>query len=278
MTTHTGALVLFASLAAASAGADWEIAVHGGPTFPFYQQSFSFDPGPIGGTAGEVISQQGLYQLDGRGGISLGASLAFHPHSVLGLEARVDTADVNVSTGGVTYRVRVPVPPFGSLISDVAFSEGEGDLERLRPVSLNLRLRSPGPFRVSASGGVSYLPTFRFAIRQPIEAGLGAGGPQFEIAEIFLPAEALPDQEGDGRWGVNGGVGIQYAIGPRISLQADGRYFRFQRQTLYWGEPQGTGALTPVQDELVSEITRRLDPVRFNPTFFQATAGVAFSF
>jgi hypothetical protein len=33
-----------------------------------------------------------------------------------------------------------------------------------------------------------------------------------------------------------------------------------------------------VQDQLVREITARLDPVRFNPTFFQATAGVALSF
>ena len=273
-----GLLSLLVFLAHAEAHADWEVAVHGGPTFPFYEQSFSFDPGPIGGTAGEIVSQQGLYRLDGRGGMSLGGSLSFHPHRMIGLEARVDTADVNVSTGGVTYRVRVPVPPFGTLTSDVAFSEGEGDLERLRPISLNLRLRSPGSFRVTASGGVSYLPAFRFAIRQPIEAGLGPGGPQFEVAEIFLPAEALPAQEGDGRWGVNGGVGIQYAVAPRIRLQADGRYFRFQRQTLNWGEPQGTGALTPVQDELVGEITSRLDPVRFNPTFFQATAGVALSF
>ena len=124
---------------------------------------------------------------------------------------------------------------------------------------------------------MSYLPAFRFVIRQPIAAGLG-GAPLVEIAEILLPAEALPEQEGDGRWGVNGGVGIQHRIGSRLQIQADGRYFHFQRQTLYWGQPQGTGALTPVQDELVRQITARLDPVRFNPTFFQATAGVSLSF
>ena len=99
-----------------------------------------------------------------------------------------------------------------------------------------------------------------------------------EVAEILVPAEALPDDEGDGRWGVNAGIGLQHRIGPRLQVQADGRYFRFQRQTLHWGEPEGTGALTPVQDQLVREITARLDPVRFNPTFFQATAGVALSF
>jgi hypothetical protein len=278
MRPGVGALSLLVCLAASEARGDWEIAVLGGPTFPFYEQSFAFDPGPLGGPAGEVTGQEGVYRLDGRGGISVGAALAFHPHPALGLELRLDTADVDVTTGGVRYRVRVPVPPFGTLTTDVAFTEGVGDLERLRPLSLNLRVRSPGALRVTASGGMSYLPAFRFAIRQPIEAGLGGGAPLFEVAEILVPAEALPDQEGDGRWGVNGGIGLQKRIGGRLLIQADGRYFRFQRQTLYWGEPQGTGALTPVQDELVRQITARLDPVRFNPTFFQATAGIALSF
>ena len=279
MRLRSGALSLAACLIASGARADWEVAVHGGPTFPFYAQSFEFDPGPLGGPAGAVISQEGVFRLDGRGGLSLGMALAFHPHSAVGIELRLDTADVDVRTGGVRYRVRVALPPpLGNLATDVAFTEGEGDLERLRPVSLNLRVRSPGTTRVMASGGVSYLPVFRFAVRQPIEAGLGGGAPLFEVAEILVPAQALPEQEGDGRWGVNGGIGLQHRIGSRLQLQADGRYFRFQRQTLYWGEPQGTGALTPVQDELVRQITARLDPVRFNPTFFQATVGVALSF
>jgi hypothetical protein len=260
-----------------SARADWQVAVQAGPTFPFYDQSFEFDPGPLGGPAGQIVSQEGVYRLEGQGGLALGASLAFHPHSVVGLELRLDTADVDVSTGGIRYRVRVNVPPFGTINSDVAFTEGEGDLERLRPVSLNLRLRSPGATTVSVSGGVSYLPAFRFAIRQPIEAGIG-GGPMIEVAEIILPAEALPEQEGDGRWGVNAGLGLQQRIGGRLHIQADGRYFRFQSQTLQWGQPQGTGALTPLQDELVREIAARLDPARFNPTFFQATVGLALSF
>lgn len=272
-------LAVAVSLLGADARADWQAAVWAGPTFPFYEQSFEFDPGPLGGTGAVVVSQDGLFRLDGRGGISLGAALAFHPVPAVGLEVRVDTADVDVTTGGARYRVRVPLPPpIGSLLTDVAFTDGEGDLERLTPVSLNLRLRSPGATRLTASGGVSYLPSFRFAIRQPIAAGLGGGGPLVEIAEVIVPAEALPEQEGDGRWGVNGGVGIERRVGGRLVVHADGRYFRFQRQTLYWGEPQGTGALTPVQAELVREISGRLDPARFNPTFFQATLGVALSF
>ena len=278
MRPETGALVFLTCLAASDARADWEVAIHGGPTFPFYEQSVAFDPGPITGAGGAVITQTGEYRLDGQGGLALGAALAYHPHPAVGLELRVDTADVDVVTGGSSYRVRIPLPIFGTVDSTVSFTEGEGDLERLRPVSLNLRLRSPGTFRVTASGGVSYLPEFRFAIRQPVAAGLAAGGPQVEIAEVVVPAEARPGEEGDGRWGINGGVGIQYAIGPRLQLIADGRYFHFQSLTLYWGEPETTGALLPAQDQVVDEIAARLDPARFNPTFFQATVGIALSF
>jgi hypothetical protein len=278
MRPGVGALSVLACLAASAGAADWEIAVLGGPTFPFYEQSFEFDPGPLGGLLGAVVSQEGVYSLDGRGGLSLGAALAFHPHAVVGLELRLDTADVDVRTGGVRYRLRVALPPpIGTLTTEVAFTEGQGDLERLLPVSLNLRVRSSGTTRVTASGGVSYLPAIRFAIHQPIAVGIG-GAPLVEVAEILLPAEALPEQEGDGRWGFNGGIGLEHRIGARLRIQADGRYFHFQRQTLYWGQPQGTGVLTPLQDELVRQITARLDPVRFNPAFFQATAGLALSF
>ena len=158
MTLRVGVLSVVACLVASAARADWEIAVHGGPTFPFYEQSFEFDPGPRSGPWGRSSARKACTGSTARGGISLGAALAFHPHSALGLELRLDTADVDVRTGGVSYQLRVAVPPVGNITADVAFTEGVGDLERLRPVSLNLRVRSPGTTRVTVSGGVSYLP------------------------------------------------------------------------------------------------------------------------
>lgn len=278
MIPRVAGLAASLTLAAATGHADWELAIHGGPTVPFYEQSFAFEPGLPGGSLGAIVEQEGVYRLDGQGGVALGAALAFHPHRVVGLELRLDTADVRVRTGGSSYRVRVALPPpLPTLTTELALTEGEGDLERLLPVSLNLRLRSPGTTRLTASGGISYLPAFRFAIVQPVAAGIG-GAPLIEVASIHLPAEALPAAEGDGRWGLNGGVGIQHRVSPRLLLQADARYFHFQSQTLYWGRPTATGALSPLQEQIVGEITARLDPVRFNPTFFQATAGLALSF
>jgi opacity protein-like surface antigen len=278
MTFRVAAAVFALAAAPAARGGDWELAVSVGPTFPFYEQSFEFDPGAIPGPGGVVIEDAGVFRLDGRGGLALGAALAFHPHRVFGIEARVDTADVDVRTEGARYDVRATLPPpIGTISTTVAFTEGEGDLERLRPVSLNLRLRSPGELAVFASGGISYLPGFRFVIRQPVEASIG-DGPLFPVGEVSLPAEALPEEEGDGRWGWNAGGGLQWHVGPRVRVLLDGRYFYFQRQTLFWGDPEGAGALDIVQRDLVREITARLEPARFNPTFFQATAGVAVSF
>lgn len=279
MKLRTAVLAMAAVTAAARAEAgDWEASAWAGPTFPFYEQSFRFDPGPITGPGGVVIEEAGVFRLDGTGGISLGASLAYHPRPAFGIEARIDTADVDVTTGGATYDIRATLPPpFPSVSTTVAFTEGEGDLERLRPLSLNLRLRSTGEVAVFASGGISYLPGFRFVIRQPVEASIG-DGPLFPVGEVSLPAEALPEEETDGRWGWNAGGGLQWHAAPRVRLLLEGRYFYFQRQTLFWGEPEGAGGLGAVERDLVREITSRLDPVRFNPTFFQATAGVALAF
>ena len=128
-----------------------------------------------------------------------------------------------------------------------------------------------------ASGGVSYLPGFRFEIRQLLEASIG-DGPLLPLAEVVLPAEALPEEEGDGRWGWNAGGGLQWSVNDRVRLLAEGRYFWFQRQTLFWGEPSGTGTLPSLQRDIVRQLTDELDPVRFNPTFFQATAGIVLAF
>jgi hypothetical protein len=274
----TACAVALLALAAPPAGsADWEFAAWAGPTFPLYEQSFTLDPRGITGVGGITVDPEGVFRLDGEGGISFGGSLSFYPSPILGFEGRIDTADVDVATGGVRYVVRGNVPPFGTIRTTLVFSEGEGDLERLLPLSLNLRLRTPGSLSAFASGGVSYLPGFRFEIRQPVEAEIG-DAPRIPLGEVRVPAEAQPGQEGEGRWGWNVGGGIQVSVAPRVRLHADARYFHFQRQTLTWGEPEGTGALSGIAREIVEAVAGELEPARFNPTFFQAAAGVAVSF
>ena len=50
------------------------------------------------------------------------------------------------------------------------------------------------------------------------------------------------------------------------------------RQTLVWGIPRVEPELPLIGEAVVEEIAGRLDPVDFNPTFFQLTAGLALRF
>jgi hypothetical protein len=257
--------------------AGWEAALHAGQTFPFYEQSFEFDPGALT-IPGATVTQRGIFRLDAKGGLALGASLAWQG-SVVGLEARVDTADVRVETEGARYDVTVRVPVIGTLTTPVDLGGGTLDLERLRPMSLNLRVRTRGRVGFGASGGVSYLPAFRFEVRQRVSVGIPVVGPGgLDLAGVALTAEALPEQEGDGRLGWNAGGGLRYELGERALLVVEGRYFWFQRQTLFWGEPVPDAGLPQLQSEVVRQVAARLEPVRFNPTFFQATAAIGLRF
>src|SRR6185503_20156571 len=112
---------------------------------------------------GLSIEQRGTFHLEGHGALALsgGATWFFVPH--VGLEARLDTADVSVPITGARYRIRIDLPaPLPDLSQDVDLGSGEVDLERLHPISLNVRGRVGRRPRVTASAGLSYLPAFRF--------------------------------------------------------------------------------------------------------------------
>jgi hypothetical protein len=77
-----------------------------------------------------------------------------------------------------------PLPP---LAFDVE-TEGTIAIDRLLPVSLNLRYRGGGRVGFVASAGVSYLPSLDFAVTQ--ELGIGAIGGVDGIELPTLPLEA----------------------------------------------------------------------------------------
>ncbi len=275
-----------ALLAASSASAaDWEGSVWLGPAFPFYEQTFEYDPGPLSlGIPGTSLEQRGNFSLDARGGIVLGAAVAVNITPGFGLELRLDTADVRVKTQGARYALTargLPAPLPSSFTRDVDLGTGDVDVERVRPLSLNLRFRSKGRVRVLGSAGGSWLPRFRLVAHQAVGLGLpGFNGtvPIPDLAHVELAAEALPGDRGEGRFGFNAGAGLQRDVGPRVSVTVEGRYFWFQRQTLYWGRAQSDTPLPPLEDALITQIEGGLEPAKFNPTFFQATAGVAVRF
>ena len=118
--------VLFAIMlapAAASAG-ELELVGYVGSVFPFYEQSFEFDPGTLPVPPGISVEQEDIFHLDGKGGLALGAgaSLQFAPW--LGIEGRVDTADVSVQITGERYLVSVDLPgPIPDLTNELVLGD-----------------------------------------------------------------------------------------------------------------------------------------------------------
>lgn len=265
---------------AVSAG-ELQLSGHAGPVFPFYEETFEFDPGQLSGLPpGVTVEQEDVFRLDAQGGLALGVAASWQFRPWLGVEARLDTADVRVRMTGARYLIRTDLPgPLPDLVNELDLGGGGADLRRLHPVSLNLRARTGGRTRAGVSAGVSYLPSFRFAITQ--DATFSAVSPfagPITVARVTLEAEALPEDEDQSRVGVNAGAFAEVGVGPRLALVIEGRYFHFRRQTLTWGRPEVEPPLPVLGDTIVDEIAGRLEPAEFNPTFFQLTAGLTVRF
>jgi len=272
------AIFFMAAWPAAVAAGEVEVAVRAGQVVPFYSQSFHFDPGPFLSSTfrGIVVEPIQDLRLEGRGGLALGGGLTWFVAGSLGPEGRVDTADLSVSSVDAVVNVRLPLPPpLPTLSSDVRIP-ATADLERLRVLSLNLAARTPGRIRLRVSGGVSYLPSLRFSVSSNIQAE-GRLLSALPLAQILLRAEAQPGGEGESRLGFNAGGGLALPLSNRVSLDVEARYFRFRRQTLAWSLDPGV-TLSPSEQQIARDLLSTLGPVRFNPEFFQATAGLSIGF
>ena len=275
-------VVIAASLLpVAAAAGELELSAHGGVVFPFYEETFEFDPGGLPGLPfGTTVEQVDPFRLDASGGAALGLSASWQFSDWLGVEGRLDTADVRVNMTGARYRIVTALPgPIPDLVNELDLGSGDANLKRILPLSLNLRARTSGRTRFGASAGISYLPSFDIAILQ--QATLAAVSPiPFEIAsaQIGLEAKARPEDEGQGRVGFNAGAFVQLDVGSRLVLTFEGRYFHFQEQTLTWQPPEINPALPFPANLLVDQLADRLEPVEFNPTFFQVTAGLGIRF
>ena len=232
--------------------------------------------------AGATLKETGVFSLQARGGLALDVALARDLGRHALLEARLDTADVAVRTTGAQYTLSLDLPaPLPPLATTVDLGSGTVDLDRLKAWSLDVGAHTGGRVRVSVSAGPSWLPAFRFVASEGIGVGLGAaaaGRATLDVGRVVLSAEAQPRQSGQGRFGGNAGISIDYALGGRAALRADARYFRFQEQTLVWGRATTTGPLPAIEEALVAQIETRLPPVVFNPSFFHASAGLAVRF
>jgi hypothetical protein len=274
------AVLLTFTCAAAASAAELELAGYAGLTLPFYEQTFPIDlRPPERPIQGIQIRQEQPLQLNAKGGLVLAGGATLYLAGAFGIEARYDSADVDITADPPVYSLRLS-SPFPNFETTLQPAPTVVTISALTPVSLNLKLRTPGPLRFFISGGVSYLPDFQLAVTQPLSlrlAGLGLP-PGLDLGSLTAQAVSRPDQPSEEtRFGGNVGLGLQIKLSDHAALVADARVFYFPKQVLTWQVTQ-SGGLVTLPEELLQALEAQLEPVRFNPAYFHLLGGLAFTF
>jgi Outer membrane protein beta-barrel domain len=275
------AVLAVISLPRNAAAGEFELYGSYGITFPFYTQTFTWDPGPVSlPIPGLSINQEGTFKLDAQGSSTWGIGGTFYFASAFGLEVRGDFASADITTTGATYTVRLTLPPFPPINTDLDLGTGAVDVDRLTPISFNLKFHTPGRFALGVSGGVSYLPSFKITARQNIALGVSAlnvGNQELEVSTLPFAAVVQPTAESQSKWGFNGGIILRIPFNAKVALVGDARYFRFSEQTVTWGRADSR-PLNNIEQLLLAQVQQRLDPLTFRPEWFQVTGGLAITF
>ena len=260
--------------------AELELAGYAGLTLPFYDQTFTIDLNvPTNPVTGIDIRQERPLTLNAKSGLVVAGGATVWLTGGLGLEARYDSADVDIDALGPRYAVTFssPFPSFSVALEPAPTTI---TLSALTPVSLNLRFRTPGSLRFFVSGGLSYLPDFQIAVIQPLSVGLLGLPlpPGIDFGSLTATAVSGPEQtENESRFGGNFGIGLQIQVSEHVAIVGEGRVFAFPKQVLTWQVTQ-EGGLVTLPPQALEALEQRLEPVRFNPAYFHLVGGLAFTF
>ncbi len=277
---RTPLAVLLAVLAvpALAGAAELELTGYAGYTFPFYSQTFKYDPGPVTvPIPGVTVEQAGSFALEASGAPAFAGGAAFYLIEGVGLEVRYDRADLTVDTKASSYTVRLGLPaPLAPVVADLALAQGTADLKAAAPFSLNLKFRTSGSVRFFLSGGVSHLGDLEFTVQQTV--GLGVIVFDLQESNVHVGTIAVRGTSvAESSWGGNLGLGLQIPIGEHGALVLEGRGFYFPKRTVEW-EPVVDRPLSVIELALLERLQDRLPPVEFEPWWVQATVGFAIRF
>lgn len=256
---------LLCTPSAALAG-EWDLTVFLGRAYPVYEERLTLRAPSVPSLPGVEVTPTGTPEITTDGGPVFGAALAWEA-GVIGLEGRVDVTEIGFDLTGARYDLRATTPPLTGLTGALAIGDGRFDTERLTLLSLNLRLRTPGPAGVFASGGLSYLPDVAITGSVPVQFEV-EGAPALPGFAPQLRLLATPGQS-DHRFGVNGGAGIRLGSG-RLSLMAEARVFYFKEYGLAFEAENAPG--------FVNDLLSGLAPVGFEPVIVNAQAGLILRF
>jgi len=234
-----------------------------GRAFPVYEEELILVPGSpsIPGVDVDVIGQP---ELRTDGGSVFGGALAIE-FGVFAIEGRLDATNVSFDFTGAEYDLQGIAPPFTGLTATLVADEGRFDIDRIWLMSANLRLRTPGPVGLFASGGLSILPDITVSGSVPVNA---------EVTGLPIPPigtdiglDLTPGERGQ-KVGVNAGAGLR--VGGRVTLVAEARVFYFGEYELRF---------VPGNDvALLEDLFDAIPPVTFRPVFVNAQAGLVFRF
>jgi hypothetical protein len=241
-----------------------DLTLFAGRAFPIYDERLTLRAGTPS-IPGVEVTTQGTPELRAAGGAVYGAALAFEV-GIFGVEGRLDSTRVGLDFTGARYDLRGIEPPFDGLTASLIADAGRFDADRVNLLSLNARLRTPGPLGLVASGGVSYLPDIRVTGTLPLAVQAPAV-PILPGLDAALTLRATPGQS-EHRFGVNAGLGVR--AGGRVGLMAEARAFYFREYELRFGTENGPDVI----DDLLAGVA----PVRFRPLFINAQAGLVFRF
>ena len=181
-------------------------------------------------------------RLNAKGGLAFAGAVTVY-FGPIGIEGRYDSADVDPTADPPVYELRLS-SPFPSVSTTVVPSPTEVTVSSLTPLSLNLKLRIARV--LSVSGGVSYLPDFQLAVRQPLDLRVGGVGlPGLDLGAVEAEAISRPqDASEDSHVGANLGLGLRLPLSDQLGLVFDARGFYFPEQVLEWRVVQTGGPVT----------------------------------
>jgi hypothetical protein len=243
------------------ASAGWDIMFFIGRTFPTYDDRLSFAvPSPA--IPGAEVTVNGTPLLEAEGDATFGVALAAEA-GVVGLEARWDAAAIGFDLTGANYGITGVSGPLAGFAGQIVLPDGHFDVDRLNLLSLNLRLRTPGPVGIFVSGGLTFLPDFQVTGAVPITLELN--GTSGDIGVRL----AVDPQESGHRFGVNAGGGLRIG-GRNVALVGEARVFYFREYELTFVSDEG--------DEFLNQFLAGFEPVRFRPIVITAQGGLLFRF
>lgn len=253
--------MLFTGRPASAQGVDLMLFI--GRAFPVYDERLTLRPS-VPSLPGVEITAPASPVLSADGGAVFGVALAVGA-GIFGIEGRLDATDVALEFSGARYDLRGTQPPFQDLSASVVAAAGTFDADRIPLLSINARIRTPGPIGLVLSGGLSYLPDIHFAGSIPI--AIQASGIPLPVVDAGLVLRATPGQDGH-RFGVNGGAGLR--LGGRVALLGEARVFYFREFELRFAAVNAP--------EILDRLLAGVPAVRFTPVFVNAQVGLVFRF